>query len=991
MTPSDFVRKWKKVALSERSACQQHFLDLCEVFGHPKPAEADPTGQDFCFERGAEKLDGGDGWADVWKKGFFAIEYKGRHKDLAKAYSQLAQYRESLENPPLLAVCDMDRIEVHTNFTGTAKRIYTITLDTFTSEAALDILRNMFNHPERLRPGTTSEAITMEAASKMAQIALRLRERLAAQDKSAKDTKLSTEEAVERIAEIGQQLSHSFNTHAVARFLDRIVFCMFAEDIELLPDHLFTKVVKNARGQPDRFVAMAQQLFETMAKGGTFGFDVVPYFNGNLFDDSPVLPLNEDEIELIYQAAILDWSTIDPSIFGTLFERGLDPDKRAQLGAHYTSRTDIETLVNPVVMEPLLREWEDIKVKIAPLIAKGGKGPRAKADAMAHGFLERLGKLRFLDPACGSGNFLYVTLQKVKDLEKAVNVHLNSVGLPGYLPVVGPWQFFGIEMNPYAAELASMTLWIGYLQWTRANGYGIPDSPVLRKLDNIDCNDAILRVNPKTALEPDWPEADFIFGNPPFLGDKLMRGQLGDSYVESLRNLFGDRIPGQSDLCCYWFEKARAQIEKGKCRRAGLLATQGIRGGANREVLKRIKDTGDIFFAVSDRVWTLDGATVHVSMVGFDNGTETSRVLNGAPVDHINANLTTAADTVGAVPLKANEAMAFLGSCKGGPFDITEEQALAMLKQEGNPNGRPNSDMVRPVCNSEDIIKSPSRRWIIDTADMALETAGQYEAPFAHVVSEVKEKRDGNRDKWLRENWWRPQRMRPEMRNSVKGLPRFLITTTTSKHRIFYWLTHPTLPDHQLIVFASADDYFFGLLHSRVHQVWSLAQGTQLREAESGFRYTPTTCFANFPFPVLDKAGKAAIAAAAKELNDLRERWLNPPEWTQEVTIEFPGSTNGPWAQHIDKSTVSAKTGVGIVRYTRLDPKDAAAAASLKSRTLTKLYNERPTWLDTAHRKLDAAVLAAYGWPADITDAAMLAKLVALNAERAAEEAKVSA
>jgi hypothetical protein len=333
--------------------------------------------------------------------------------------------------------------------------------------------------------------------------------------------------------------------------------------------------------------------------------------------------------------------------------------------------------------------------------------------------------------------------------------------------------------------------------------------------------------------------------------------------------------------------------------------------------------------------------------------------------------------------------MSFLGSCKGGPFDTSEDEALDLLRRAGNPHGLPNSDLIRPVCNSEDLIKSRSHRWIIDIADLELNRASQYEAPFAIVAGRVKPKRDTNRDKWLRDNWWRPQRMRPEMREAIKPLPRFLITTTTSKHRLFTWLSHPTLPDHQLVVFARSDDYFFGVLHSRFHESWALAQGTQLRERESGFRYTPTTCFETFPFPRPTPEHEAAIAAAAKELNELRERWLNPPEWTVERLLEFPGSVNGPWSRYIVPSTINPQLSTALVRYPRLEPRDADCAAKLKERTLTKLYNERTTkhaWLDLAHKKLDAAVAAAYGWPVDLTDQQILERLLALNLERAAPE-----
>ena len=855
MTAQEFIAKWSKVDLTERATAQPHFLDLCELVGHPKPPDIETNGERFTFEKGVVKHGGGDGWADVWKKDFFGWEYKGKKKNLDAAYDQLLEYRADLENPPLLVVCDMDIIRVHTNFNNAPKRTHEITLATLDQPRNLEILRNVFFEPDKLRPGVTSEAITEKASGHFAEIAESMRQR-------------------------------GLDPQAVAHFLVRVVFCLFAEDVGLLERGLFTRLVTRTGSDPKKFARHVGELFSVMSTGGDFLLEPIRHFNGSLFDAGAVLELTAKEIAAIGTAAGEDWSAVDVSISGTLFERGLNPAKRTQQGAHYTGRPDIETIVEPVVLVPLRREWADVRAKVEALLAADAKKSRATAEKLVLVFLERLKTVRVLDPAGGSGNFLFVTLQKLLDLERDVNHFLREHGFTPQFPQIGPLQLHYIEIDPYAHDLAQTVVWIGYIQWLRANGYGYPAEPILKPMGaNFRCADSLFT---------DWPEVDFIVGNPPFLGDKFMRGKLGDEYVEKLRKLFAGRIPGQSDLCCYWFEKARELIEHGKCQRAGLLATQGIRGGANREVLKRIKETGDIFFAVSDREWILDGATVHVSMIGFDNCADETRTLDSKPIETINANLTSAADTVQANVLKSNEGLSFLGSCKGGPFDITEVEALSLLAQAGNPNGLPNSDLIRPVCNSEDLIKSPSRRWIIDTAGLDKEVASKYEKPFGVVVNRVKPKRDTNRDKWLRENWWSPQRMRLEMRNAVKELSRFLITTTTSKHRLFIWLTHPILPDHQLIVFASSQDFFFGVLHSRIHEVWALALGTQLREKESGFRYTPTTCFETFPFPRLTPAQEAAIAAAAKELNELRERWLNPPEWTETHTLEFPGSVTGP-------------------------------------------------------------------------------------------------
>jgi len=1123
LTALEFIRKWQHTALTERQACQQHFLDLCEMLGHPKPAEMDPAGESFTFERGAEKQEGGQGWADVWKKGFFGWEYKGPHANLAKAYNQLLQYREALENPPLLVVCDMDRIEIHTNFTGTKTDVHNLPLTSLDTPRSQEILRALFFAPDKLKPGATSAAITTKAAAHIGELAQRLRDR-------------------------GEDPA------AVARFLDRIVFCLFAEDIAYLPEALFSRLLEKTKRDPSRFQKMVTELFAAMATGGDFGMDTIRHFNGTLFMDSPVLALDEDELAILAQTASLDWSAVDPSIFGTLFERGLDPGKRAQLGAHYTSREDIEAIVEPVVFAPLRREWAEVKAAalgvLAPLDRKSAKGPtpqaakkvREKASTVVGAFLLKLHSLTVLDPACGSGNFLYVTLQKLKDLEKEVGLWAMNQGLGLFLPLVHPRQLYGIEINPYAYDLAQMTVWIGYLQWIKANGFGTPSDPILEPLaGNFQNKDAILDWTPSerhpeasltkgsdtschpeaslakgsvtsrhpeaslaqgsvtsrhpeaalakgsrggisdtvsassasetlqgapyegafratdrgpvvsiagpaespaeippghnpeealgmTAREPSWPDVDCIVSNPPFLGDKLMRRQLGDEYVDKLRALYAGRIPGQSDLCCYWFERARAEIERGRCRRAGLLATQGIRGGANRKVLERIKETGDIFFAESDRQWILDGANVHVSMVGFDDGEEKKKLLDGRPISVISANLSEKADITQSTKQTSNQDISFIGISTHGPFDLSQDAATKFLKIGGNPNQAPNSDVIRPYMNGQDITQRPEGRWVIAFPPTAsFQEAAFYEGPFQYLTVIVKPLRDSNHRAVYREKWWIHGEGRPALLNAVKPLARYIGTPRVSKHRLFVWINPEIITSDAAVVFARSDDYFFGVLHSRFHEVWSRAQATQLREAESGTRYTPTTCFETFPFPEPTEAQKEAIAEAAKELNALREAWLNPPEWTKEEILEFPGSMDGPWARYIARPSshseaslakdssggismagpaespveilpgssvegtlrMTDKAAIGTVRYPRLVPKDESCAAQLKKRTLTNLYNQRPAWLALAHQKLDEAVAAAYAWPADLSNEAILEKLLTINLARSGREQRL--
>lgn len=952
MNPTEFIRKWTPVQLSERSAAQQHFLDLCELLDHPKPAETDPEGVDFTFERGVKRRTGGRGWADVWKREHFAWEYKGRHKDLEAAYRQLLTYREPLESPPLLAVCDLHQIEIYTNFTSRPTEHHHIPLERLGDPESLQKLRWMFFQPYQLEPRRTVETITTTAAARLADVAQSMRRR-------------------------------GLDPHAVAQFLDRVVFCLFAEDISLLPDQVFREVASRGRKDPGRFARMVGQLFAAMAEGGDFGLSTIRHFNGNLFDASPALPLTDDEITAIFAAAELDWGAVDASIFGTLLERGMDPDRRSQLGAHYTSRADIETLIEPVVMQPLRREWEGVRTAF----------DKTRSQAARRGlivdFLERLAAVRVLDPACGSGNFLYVTLQHLKDLEKEVIVFAMDQGLPGVLPQVGPWQLFGIEKNPYAHDLAQTTVWIGYLQWVYANGFGVIRDPVLLSLaDNFRCMDAILDLSdPDHPREPEWPEVDFIIGNPPFLGNKRMRGELGAEYCDALWNLYRDRLPGMSDLCCYWFEKARAAIQAGRTHQAGLLATTAIKQIGGRRVLERINESAQIFFAVTDRDWVLDGASVRISMVGFGkrDGAQPA-VVDGDSAPRVNADLTTGTDLTHNQRLRANMNLCFMGTKKVGAFDVDTPTALALL-HDTNPHGRPNSDVLRPYRNGSDLVRLCSRRWIIDFGvSMGVDAAALYEAPFEYLVKYVKPEREGNNDKWRREHWWLLGRTLGAYRQAVGGLSRYLATPCVSKHRLFTWLDTIVLPDGKLIAIAGERDCQMGVIHSRLHEVWTLAN-CGWHGIGNDANYNPTTCFETFPFPRPTQEQQADIGAAAAALDSLRTNWLNPPEWTCEEFLEFTGAVDGPWARYVQEPD---SRGIGTVRYPQVVPKNDACAGFLKNRTLTNLYNQRPSWLDNAHRQLDAAVFAAYGWPADLTDAEILERLLALNRERAAEEASAA-
>ncbi|MGA2604396.1 MAG: DNA methyltransferase [Verrucomicrobiia bacterium] len=847
----------------------------------------------------------------------------------------------------------------------------------------------LFTDPEGLRPVHTASKVTEDLASRIAAIARSLQDR--------ESVELSNARTRQEV-----HVAQKKNLR-IARFLNRIIFCLFAEDVGLLPKDIFRDLAKQGVDDPRFFAERLEELFRKMAKGGTFGLHKIRYFNGRLFEEATVFELTEDEIRALAEAAEPQWEVVQPSIMGTLFERALDGEGRlrAQLGAHYTSEEDIKTLVEPVLMQPLRREWKEIKRDLIRSYAKG-KGTTAERARLAK-FLKKLSTVTVLDPACGSGNFLYVSLQLLLGLEKEAIAFATQLGFT-FAPQVGVQQLKAIEINPYAFELAQVSVQIGYLQWLRDNGFPLDRSPVLQVLDGFQNEDALLiphyhskakslkqarakEHEEENALkfytEREWPECNVIVSNPPFLGSAFLRQELGDAYVNALFATFGNRLPNFNDLCCYWFEKSRQQIEDGNCKRAGLLATQGIRGGSNREVLKRIKQSGDIFFAISDREWILDGANVHVSMVGFDDGSEKDRSLDGKTIPTIHPNLTATADLGKACPLSENLNLCFMGPSPKAPFDLTEEAALAMLN-DGNANGRPNSDVIRRVQSGVDLTSSDRRQWTLDFGLLSVSVSAAYQLPFEHLRKHVYPIRSQNRRKAYAERWWQYAEARPGLRAALATLPRSLATPELAKHRVFVWRTPEHLCNQQTLVFARADDYFFGILHSRFHEIWALKLGTRL---ETRPRYTPTTCFETFPFPQPSPEQEAAIAAAAKELNELRERWLNPPEWTVETVLEFPGSVNGPWARFVVNPD---KNGIGTVRYPRLQPKDAECAKKLEDRTLTKLYNERPTWLDLAHKKLDAVVADAYGFPADLSDDQILERLLKLNLERAAAELKAS-
>ena len=899
MNPRQFIERWSNAGFGERQGAQSFFNDLCGLVGHPTPAGfGNPEA--FTFEKAVP-----GGFADAYFEEHFGWEFKGQDAQLDGAFDQLLRYQVHLKTPPLLIVSSFQTIRIQTNFPGMETARYDVGIDELEQPERLGLIRDVFFAPQRFR------------------------ERLRSVDAVTRETAALFQSIVEDMESAygGQQ-----DAERLARYLNQLVFCLYSEDAGLLPDGLFTRIVGQHYRDPATFDRAIRSLFAQMATGGFSGADEIAHFNGDLFNVIDTVELSAVALQRLGEACEKNWRDIEPSIFGTLFERALDASKRAQTGAHYTGAADIELVVEPVVMTPLRREWETARAEIEEM----DDAARQRLEA----FRQRLASVTVLDPACGSGNFLYIALRSLLDFEKEVIDYAAARGWHGLTPTVQPSQMLGLEINHYAAELARTALWIGYIQWHQANGFPYTQRPILTPLDTIRQTDAILDLSDaEHPTEPQWPVAEFIVGNPPFLGHFPFRESLGDEYVDAVYALYGSRIPNSSDLCCYWFEKARAQIESGATKRAGLLATQAIRFQSNRPVLTRIKETGDIFEAISDKDWVLEGAAVHISIVCFDDGTETVRLLDGIVVSGINADLTAGTDLTQAQRLAENRNRAFQGIGKVGDFDIPASVATEMMAQS-NPHGRPNSEVIKRWINGIDITRGSRDVWIIDFGvDMPMVDAALYEAPFEYVKEKVMPARVKNKMRWRAENWWLHGYPAATMRQALAPLPRYIGTPKVAKHRFFVWLTEDMLPSNLVITIASDDDYMFGVLQSQIHTTWALAIGSQLEDRPT---YTPTTCFETFPFPHPTDAQRDTIAAAAAELNRLREGWLNPE-------------------------------GVGI------------GATELRRRTLTNLYNQRPTWLHNAHAALDATVSQAYGWPADLADAEILERLLTLNLERARE------
>jgi hypothetical protein len=1029
----DFIERWAPSGGAERSNYAFFLAELCEQLGvePPQPAVQDESQNAYVVDRSVTFLnaDGtkSPGFLDLYKRGCFVLETKqgvdqrGKNKvgvqagkqrrgtavrgtggwdaAMLAARGQAEQYAKALPVeegwPPFLVVVDVGfSFELYADFSLSGKayshfpdsRSHRIYLRDLVKEEIRERLRLVWEDPLALDPSRRSAKVTRELAEKLAALANSL-------EVSGHDSK------------------------RVASFLMRCIFTMFAEDVGLLRKGSFTELLTRLRDKREVFPDTIRSLWETMDAGGFSPvlMEKLLHFNGGLFENPEALPVTREQIDLLLLASQADWREVEPAIFGTLVERALDPIERHKIGAHYTPRDYVERLVLPTVIEPLYAEWKSVQVA-AVTLANDGKVPAAVEEVKK--FHRRLCAVRILDPACGSGNFLYVSLEHLKRLEGDVLNVLDTFGLPNLGLeefTVDPHQLLGIEKNPWAAAIADLVLWIGYLQWHfRTHGVSMPREPVLRKFHNIECRDAVLAydrveeahdpngrtesrwdgrtfkkhpvtgedVPDETAIVPalryinpqpaTWPAADFIVGNPPFIGNWRMRSALGDGYTEALRRTYPD-IPEASEFVMYWWDHAAELVRAGQVTRFGFITTNSLSQTFNRRVVERHLTAAtplSVVFAIPDHPWVdaEEGADVRISMTVGEAGNHEGvlyrvtgeRALDGevrevdlqARAGHIHADLTIGPDVAGAMPLQSNDKLSSRGvSLHGAGFIVSPEQAQALGL--GRIPGL--EQHIRAYRNGRDLTATPRNVMVIDLFGLnAEEVRSQFPEVYQWVYERVKPERDLNNRETYKTNWWVFGEARGNFRPALTGLNRYISTVETAKHRAFVFQDASVLPDNMLVNIALEDAYCLGLLSSRIHVAWALAAGGRLGIGNDP-RYNKTRCFDPFPFPECDEVTKDRIRAVGEVIDAHRKRQqaLHP-----KLTLT-------------DMYNVLEKLREGTV----LTEKE-------------KIVHQQGvvTVLRQLHDELDAAVAEAYGWPVDLTIEEILERVVALNLERAREE-----
>ncbi|MEH3107655.1 MAG: class I SAM-dependent DNA methyltransferase [Sphingomonas fennica] len=1017
MEADAFVARWRDGrGGQERANYAMFLLELCDLIGVARPdqAGADHDANDYVFERVVRfpGLDAPDrlGRIDLYKRGAFLCECKqSRRADGAKGAVPLAEravepgggggradagwdalmkaarhqamaYVAALPvdhpAPPFLIVCDIGRcLELYADFSGTGRlyalfpdrRGYRIFLDDLRDPAVRDLLRKVWEAPHALDATRAAAQVTRGVATRLARVsrALEVQEGVAALDQPARG--LLAEE--------------------IALFLMRLIFSMFAEDVGLLPPESLTRLLERAQDEPDALPHYLAELWGTMDRSGGSRFSLaigadVRYFNGGLFRNARVFHLPREELGELVAAARADWQTVEPAIFGTLLEQALDPADRTRLGAHYTPRPSVERVVNATMIDPLRDQW---RLALLAIEEARERGEAEAALAIARRFHAGLAAVRVLDPACGTGNFLYVAMLLLKRLEAEVReTILDLRGGETFDIAIDPHNFLGLELNPRAAAIAELVLWIGYLQWHFANHSGAPAEPILRRFGNINGGaaggrDALLAADaggladlaaPRPA---EWPAADYIVGNPPFLGGKDIRRELGGAYAEALWRAHR-HMPRAADLVMYWWDRAAGLLQAPgtRLRRFGFVTTNSITQSFSRRVIAaRLAGAAplSIVHAVPDHPWTRvtrDAAAVRIAMTVVARGeadgllrtvtdeadldTDTPAIGFAERHGRINADLTIGADVTLARPLAANAGLSSPGmKLHGAGFIVSpvEAEALGLGRREGL------EAHVRPYCNGRDLTGRSRGALVIDLFGIGEdELRLRFPEVWTHIHATVGRERAENRRATYRDNWWLFGEPRRELRPALAGLTRYIATVETAKHRLFQFLDGAIVPDNMLVAIASADAFHLGVLSSRIHMIWSAHAGGTLEDRP---RYTKGQCFDPFPFPDPAPGLRAEIAELAEELDATRKAVLaDRPELTLTALYNLLGQ-----------------------RRSGTTPTAAAAALMGAGRIAI---------LDHLHQRIDQAVAAAYGWPEALGAEAIVAQVVALNAERRREE-----
>ncbi len=907
----------------------------------------------------------------------------------AQAENYVRLLPASHEPPPFVLVCDVGHcIEVYSNFRRDGKaydqfpdrRSFRIYLEDLRHDAVRDRLRAIWSDPLSLDPSRHAAKVSRKIATRIAKVSL----------------------ALEKAG---------YATEDVAMFLMRVLFTMFAEDVDLLPKESFKNLLKDCAQKPEIFPGMMENLWKAMDEGGDAAAirEKVRKFNGAFFKDRRALKLAKEEIGELAVAASYDWRDVEPAIFGTFLEQALDPSDRRRLGAHYTPRAYVERLVIATVIDPLRNEW-NIARSTADRQKSEGKNEAAIKTVQA--YHNKLCNTRVLDPACGTGNFLYVSLELMKRLEGEVLEAINDLGGQEAFALdrhtVDPHQFLGMELNPRAAVIAELVLWIGHLQWHFRNRGIAPSEPILKAFQNIQCMDAVLlwdgypmpqvvdrkEVYPNPR-RPKWPEADYIVGNPPFVGGKDIRARMGSAYAEALWKAHG-HMNESADFVMYWWDRAAEILLKSKSelKRFGFVTTNSISQVFQRRVMEpylKAKKPLSLVMAVPDHPWTKvtrDSAAVRIAMTVAEAGKEDGLLLevkaeeavdSDSPVilfaerpGKINPDLTVGADVTAAVELKANMAICSPGMKLHGSGFIVTPQAAEHLGLGRRPGLEQH---IRTYRNGRDLTDRPRGVMVIDLFGLSADQVRtRYPEIYQHLQATVKIAREQNvgyaanptKDALsYAEKWWLFGKPRSELRPALANLPRYIATVETAKHRVFQFLDVSILPDNMLVAIGLSDGCPLGVLSSRFHVLWALAQGGTLEDRP---RYSKSLCFDPFPFPPAEKLNQLVdedgsilsekIASLAEELDAHRKRVL---------------------AEHAHLTL----TGL----YNVLERLKAGAKADDLDAKERRIFDDGLILIQKElHEKLDAAVAEAYGWPADLAEEEVLARLVALNRERAKEE-----